>query len=438
MKGIFDTLINAVKLPELRKKLLFTLLILGLYMLGGLVPAPAIDREAFSSIIQSSWGQLGGLMDIISGGGLYSATIFAMGITPYINASIIIQLLTVVIKPLEEMAKEGETGRKKMTKITRFLAIGLAVVQSFIFTWSTKEALIKSLPMVLAFILVAITFTAGTCFVVWLGERINEKGIGNGVSLIIFAGIVTRLPQMAVTLLSKSQTISGYLKSPVLGTILGILLFVVATLVSVAIIIFVIYVQNAERRITVQYSKKTVGRKTYGGQNSYIPIKINQSGVMPVIFTMSIMSLFSIIISIFFSGPDNVVGKLAKDFNESPFYYVFYVVLVLLFTFFYSLIQFNPIEISNSIQRSGGFIPGIRPGKPTSEFIRVTAMRLCWIDGLFLSIVCLVPTIVGTLTGLENVWFSGTSVLILTGVANDLVRQIESQLVTRNYRGFLD
>ena len=438
MKGIFDTLINAVKLPELRKKLLFTLLILGLYMLGGLVPAPAIDREAFSSIIQSSWGQLGGLMDIISGGGLYSATIFAMGITPYINASIIIQLLTVVIKPLEEMAKEGETGRKKMTKITRFLAIGLAVVQSFIFTWSTKEALIKSLPMVLAFILVAITFTAGTCFVVWLGVRINEKGIGNGVSLIIFAGIVTRLPQMAVTLLSKSQTISGYLKSPVLGTILGILLFVVATLVSVAIIIFVIYVQNAERRITVQYSKKTVGRKTYGGQNSYIPIKINQSGVMPVIFTMSIMSLFSIIISIFFSGPDNVVGKLAKDFNESPFYYVFYVVLVLLFTFFYSLIQFNPIEISNSIQRSGGFIPGIRPGKPTSEFIRVTAMRLCWIDGLFLSIVCLVPTIVGTLTGLENVWFSGTSVLILTGVANDLVRQIESQLVTRNYRGFLD
>lgn len=438
MKGIFDTLINVVKLPELRKKLLFTLLILGLYMLGGLVPAPAIDREAFSSIIQSSWGQLGGLMDIISGGGLYSATIFAMGITPYINASIIIQLLTVVIKPLEEMAKEGETGRKKMTKITRFLAIGLAVVQSFIFTWSTKEALIKSLPMVLAFILVAITFTAGTCFVVWLGERINEKGIGNGVSLIIFAGIVTRLPQMAVTLLSKSQTISGYLKSPVLGTILGILLFVVATLVSVAIIIFVIYVQNAERRITVQYSKKTVGRKTYGGQNSYIPIKINQSGVMPVIFTMSIMSLFSIIISIFFSGPDNVVGKLAKDFNESPFYYVFYVVLVLLFTFFYSLIQFNPIEISNSIQRSGGFIPGIRPGKPTSEFIRVTAMRLCWIDGLFLSIVCLVPTIVGTLTGLENVWFAGTSVLILTGVANDLVRQIESQLVTRNYRGFLD
>ena len=438
MKGIFDTLINVVKLPELRKKLLFTLLILGLYMLGGLVPAPAIDREAFSSIIQSSWGQLGGLMDIISGGGLYSATIFAMGITPYINASIIIQLLTVVIKPLEEMAKEGETGRKKMTKITRFLAIGLAVVQSFIFTWSTKEALIKSLPMVLAFILVVITFTAGTCFVVWLGERINEKGIGNGVSLIIFAGIVTRLPQMAVTLLSKSQTISGYLKSPVLGTILGILLFVVATLVSVAIIIFVIYVQNAERRITVQYSKKTVGRKTYGGQNSYIPIKINQSGVMPVIFTMSIMSLFSIIISIFFSGPDNVVGKLAKDFNESPFYYVFYVVLVLLFTFFYSLIQFNPIEISNSIQRSGGFIPGIRPGKPTSEFIRVTAMRLCWIDGLFLSIVCLVPTIVGTLTGLENVWFAGTSVLILTGVANDLVRQIESQLVTRNYRGFLD
>lgn len=437
MKGMFDTLIRAFRLPELRKKILFTLFILALYQLGGLVPVPGLDREVFTSLVRN-WGQIGSMMDIISGGGLYSATIFAMGITPYINASIIIQLLTVVIPALENLAKEGESGRKAMAKITRYSAIGLAFLQASLFCYSTRTAMITSLPKWLTAILIVVSFTAGTCFVVWLGERINDKGIGNGVSLIIFSGIVTRLPQMASTLYYKSVEISGKVPNAILGVLVGILVFLAVTAISVCIIVFVVYVQNAERRISVQYSKKTVGRKLYGGQSSYIPLKVNQSGVMPVIFSMSILSLPSMIVTMFFSTSTNPIVSWFRDFTGSPFYYISYFILIILFTFFYSLIQFNPIEISNSIQRNGGFIPGIRPGKPTTEYILKTANRLNWADALFLAAVCLIPTIIGVLTGLENVWFAGTSVLILTGVANDLVVQIESQLVTRNYRGFLD
>ena len=438
MKGMFDTLIKAFRLPELRKKLLYTLFIMGLYMIGGLVPVPGIDRATFTSLVRN-WGNLGSMMDIISGGGLYAATIFAMGITPYINASIIIQLLTVVIPALENMSKEGESGRKKMSKITRYSAIGLAFLQATLFTYSTRSAMIATNAKPLIAALIVMSFTAGTCFVVWLGERINEKGIGNGVSLLIFAGIVTRLPQMAQNVYFKSQAIGEKVPGNMIwGLLVGILVGLLIIAISAAIIVFVVFVQNAERRINVQYSKKTVGRKLYGGQSSYIPLKVNQSGVMPVIFSMSILSLPSMIVTLFFQNSQNVVVNWFRNFNSSAWYYVCYFILIIVFTFFYSLIQFNPIEISQSIQKNGGFIPGIRPGKPTTEYILKTANRLNWADALFLSLVCLVPTIIGVITGLENVWFAGTSVLILTGVANDLVVQIESQLVTRNYRGFLD
>ncbi len=437
MKGMFDTLINAFKLPELRKKILFTILILAIYQIGGLIPAPGLDREAFTRIAQG-WGQLGALMDIVSGGGLFSATIFAMGITPYINSSIIIQLLTVVFPSLQEMSKDGEAGKKKMQKIVRFAAIGLALVQASMFTWVTRSAMTNYLPTALNAILVAISFTAGTCLIVWLGERINEFGIGNGVSLMIFTGIVTRLPAMVKSAYNNSASLSGKISNPVLGIIVGVLVFIAIAAVALAIIIFVLFVQNAERRIPVQYSKKTVGRKLYGGQSSYIPIKVNQSGVMPVIFSMSILSLPNMIFTMFLQNSDNFFARWCRDFGSSPFYYVFDFILIIAFTFFYSLIQFNPIEISNSIQKNGGFIPGIRPGKPTKEFIMKTASRLNWIDGLFLAFIVLVPTLVANFIHMQNVWFAGTSVLILTGVANDLVTQIESQLVTRNYRGFLD
>ena len=243
---------------------------------------------------------------------------------------------------------------------------------------------------------------------------------------------------MATNLYFTAAEVSGKVPNAVLGILLGVLVFLVITVAAIAIIIFVIYVQNAERRIPVQYSKKTVGRKLYGGQSSYIPLKVNQSGVMPVIFAMSILALPSMIITMFFSQSTNPVAVWFRDFSGSPYYYIAYFFLIIAFTFFYSLIQFNPIEISNSIQKNGGFIPGIRPGKPTTEYILKTANRLNWADGLFLSAVCLIPTIISILCKLPNVWFAGTSVLILTGVANDMVVQIESQLVTRNYRGFLD
>ena len=431
MKGVFDTLVNAFRLPDLRKKLLFTLFILGLYMVGGLIPCPGINRTEFTSVVQN-WGQIGSLMDIIAGGGLYAATIFAMGITPYINSSIIIQLLTVAIPALENLAKEGEAGQKKIQKITRYMTVGLALMQASFFCYATRSAMTGYLPKPLCAALIILTFTAGTTCVVFLGERINEKGIGNGVSLIIFAGIVTRIPQMISTLYYE-----GSFKSAALGNTLGATAFVIVTLISLATIIFCVYVQNAERRIPVQYSKKVIGRKVYGGQNTYIPLKVNASSVMPVIFTMSFLSLPSTIVTFFFPNSNNIIVKWFRDFGSSPFYYVAYFICIFAFVFFYSLIQFNPIEISQNLQKNGGFIPGVRPGRPTSEFIAKVANRLNWCDACFLCIVVLVPTLLGKLTGMEGVWFAGTSVLIMTGVANDLVDQIESQMVTHNYKGFL-
>ena len=437
MKGMFATLINAFRVPDIRKKLFFTFGILILYQIGSLLPSPGINREVFTSLVQNM-GQIGSLMNIISGGSLYAASIFAMGITPYINSSIIIQLLTVAIPALERLQKEGEPGRKKIQKIVRFCTIGLALLQATAFWYATRSAMSGYLPAALNAILIICSFTAGTAFIMWLGEQINDKGIGNGISLIIFSGIVTRLPSMVQQQYSYALDVSGRVDSVVLGVILGILLFIVVSCITVSIIIFVLFVQNAERRIPVQYSKRVIGRKTYGGQNTYIPLKVNQSGVMPVIFAMSILSLPSTIVSFFFSSSTNVVVEWFRNFGKSPLYYVTEFLLIIGFTFFYSLIQFNPIEISNNLQKNGGFIPGVRPGRPTSDYIQRTASRMNWVDALFLSIVVLVPTLIGSLANLQNVWFAGTSVLILTGVANDLVKQIESQMVTHHYKGFLD
>ncbi|MCQ2482299.1 MAG: preprotein translocase subunit SecY [Clostridia bacterium] len=447
MKGMFDSLINAIRMPELRKKMLFTLFILAVYTIGKCIPVPGLDREVFTSLYQQ-WGQFGGLLDMVSGGGLAQATIFALGVTPYINASIIIQLLTVVIPALETLAKEGQSGRKKMNKITRCTAMGLAILQSILLCRAVKSAMIPSLPSWINAILIVVSFTVGTCLVVWLGERINEKGIGNGVSLIIFAGIVSRTPDMLKEMFAKAQDVDGSIANPILGKICGIGLFILCLAVAIGIIVFVLWVQNAERRIQVQYSKKTVGRKLYGGQSSYIPIKVNQSGVMPVIFAMSLLSLPSMILNTFFADSTGKFATWMRGFQPNAtgdtaissvvVYYIVYFLLIIGFTFFYSVIQFNPIEISNNIQKNGGFINGIRPGKPTTNFIQRTAMRLNWADATFLCLVCLVPTLVMMFTGLNGVWFVGTSVLILTGVANDLLVQLESQLVTRNYKGFLD
>ena len=412
MSGIFDTAVNAFSVQSLRKRLLYTFMILGLFMLGGLIPVPCIDGTQFTSILQT-WGQLGSIMDLVSGGGLFHASILSMGVSPYINASIIIQLLTVVIPALEEMQKEGATGRKKMDKITRYSAIGLALVQSSLFCFSTRASLIEIVPNAkwLSAVLVVASFTAGAALVVFLGEKINDVGIGNGVSLIIFAGIVTRLPEMAKTLYSKSVEISGYFDNAVVGVLVGIAVFLLVTCVALVIIVFVIYVQDAERRIPVQYSKKVIGRNQRGGNRDYLPLKVNMSGVMPVIFAMSILAVPNIIVTMFIKNPGNIATWIKDSFTGSAWYYVTYFVLIFAFTFFYSSINFHPVEIANNINQ---------------------------IEACFLVLVCILPTVVGSITGFQNVWFAGTSVLILTSVADDLIRQVEGELEVRSPKGFLE
>jgi preprotein translocase subunit SecY len=284
-----------------------------------------------------------------------------------------------------------------------------------------------------------LAFTAGSAIVVFLGEKINDKGIGNGVSLLIFAGIATRLPDMVRNLYEKCASISDSVENAALGILLGILVFIVVAIVAVAIIVFVLYVQNAERRIPVQYSKKVIGRQQRGGNRDYIPLKVNMSGVMPVIFTMSLLAIPNIIVTLFFSNSTNKVALWLKSaFTGSVWYYVLYFLLVIGFTFFYTAINFHPVEIANSITKNGGMINGIRSGKPTTDFIKTTAHRLNWLEAFFLVIVCILPTVIGILTGLENVWFAGTSVLILTGVANDLIVQVEGELEIRSPKGFLE
>lgn len=443
MSGIFDTAVNAFSVQSLRKRLLYTFMILGIFMLGGLVPVPCIDGKQFTSILQQ-WGQLGSIMDLVSGGGLFHASILSMGVSPYINASIIIQLLTVVIPALEELSKEGASGRKKMDKITRYSAIGLALVQSSLFCFSTRASLIEIVPNAkwLSAILVVASFTAGAALVVFLGEKINDVGIGNGVSLIIFAGICTRLPEMAKTLYSKSVEISGYFDNAIVGALVGIAVFLLATCVALAIIVFVIYVQDSERRIPVQYSKKVIGRNQRGGNRDYLPLKVNMSGVMPVIFAMSILAVPNIIVTMFIKEPGKIATWFKESFTQngtgSVWYYLTYFVLIFAFTFFYSSINFHPIEIANNINQNGGTISGIRAGKPTTEFIKKAAFRLNWIEACFLVLVCILPTVVGHLTGFENVVFAGTSVLILTSVADDLIRQVEGELEVRSPKGFLE
>ncbi len=433
MPGMTDTIKNAFRIPDLRKKLMFTLGMMIVYRVGIKIPVPGIDPVAFTALIDR-FGQLGALLDIISGGAFKQVSIFAMGITPYINSSIIMQLLTVAIPALERLQKEGEAGRKKIQQYVRYLTIGLALLQATAYWFATKDASSSSLPAAINAILIILSFTAGTAFIMWIGEQINEYGIGNGISLIIFAGIVARGP-------SAVQTLYAYFRQIALtsNVIVSILMTIVVIIVFILTITLVVFVQSAERRIPVQYAKKVVGRKMYGGQSTYLPIKVNQSGVLPVIFAISIVSLPSTLVSMF----DRTQGQGAlvqffQNFSSNPLYYVIYGLLIIGFTFFYGMVQFNPIEVSNNLQKNGGFIPGYRPGRPTAEFVAKTSRRLAWFDGLFLVLIVLMPTLMSLVTGMQGIWFGGTAVLILVGVAIDLVNQMEAQMVMRHYKGFLD
>ena len=432
MGGMLETLRNAWKIPDLRRKLLFTIAMLIVYRIGSRIPVPGLDAAKFAQILKQA-GSLGGFLDIVSGGALSMATIFAMSITPYVNASIIMQLLTVAIPSLERLQKEGDEGRKIIQQYVRYGTIVLGFIQALgLYFTMRAQAAISDNGSIWSFLTITLTFTAGTAFLMWLGEQINENGIGNGISLIIFAGIISRGPQGALAI------VNNYKLGNFGAGVIGILVIAIILALFVVVIAAVIWVQQAERRIPIQYAKRVVGRKMYGGQSTHLPIKVNLAGVIPIIFAMSIMMFPSTIITMFFANSNSWFVNLFKNPEKSYLYAILYSVLIIFFTFFYSIIQFNPVEIANNMKKNGGFIPGLRPGKPTSDYISKVLNRVTWFGGFFLAAVTVLPIIAGNITGISGLWFGGTAVLILVGVALDTIKQVESQMLMRHYKGFLE
>lgn len=429
---MFQTLKNAWHMPELRKKILYTLFILLIFRFGSCIPVPFIDTNLLAQYFEqaSVGGSMLGYLDMFTGGGLSRATIFAMSITPYINASIILQLLTVAIPALERMVKDGgEEGRKKIASWTRYLAVVLGLLQGFSYYALLRSQGLLSNTGALAGAAIILTFTAGTALIMWLGEHITQNGIGNGISIILFAGIISRGPSLMRTLWNLLQTGTQGIVSAVLMVVIGL-----------AVVVFIVFMSNAERRIPVQYAKRVVGRKMYGGQSTHLPIKVNASGVMPIIFASSILSLPQTI-SMFWQPETGTVGyHIMNLFSQSnPFYIVVYGLLILAFAYFYASIQFNPIEIANNLKKNGGFIPGFRPGKPTSDFITKALGKVTFVGALFLGVVAILPLIVGAISPtLSNVALGGTSVIIVVGVALDTVKQLEAQMLMRHHKGFLE
>lgn len=434
-------------IPDLRKKILFTLLIIIVFRFGSMIPVPFLDVEALREMmetINSGGGGMLSYLNMLTGGAFSQATLFAMGVTPYINASIIMQLLTVAIPPLERMSKEGEEGRKKIAAITRYATVVLGLVQgtayffylknSGIITQSISEA--GGFSMVFAAIVIIAVFTAGTALLMWLGEQINEKGVGNGISILLFAGIIARMP---VTI----GNLAGYFQSAVNDpSAFGHYYFLVPLFVVIFLVVIwvIVFMNDSERRIPVQYAKRVVGRKMYGGQSSHIPIKVGMTGVLPIIFASSILSIPSTIE--FFMGYTVEDGFWRSFFDAfSPtgwLYAVLYFILIILFAYFYVMIQYNPIEMANNLRQNNGTIPGIRPGRPTSDFISKILSRLTLIGALFLAFIALLPIIYSNVTGMHNLMLGGTSIIILVGVALETSKQIESQMMMRHYKGFLD
>lgn len=423
---------NIGKIPELRKRILFTLALLAVYRIGIFISTPGIDRVALGKAFSSLGGTLFGIFNMFSGGAFEQASIFALGIMPYISSSIILQLLTVVIPTLERLKKEGEAGRRKINQYTRYGTILLSVIQGYGVAQFLKsspgeiQVVDPSNAGFLFFFTTILTLTAGTTFIMWLGEQITERGIGNGISLIIFAGIVARFPQ---AIKETVEYVSNSLLQPVNALVLvALLLAVVAT---------IIFFEQAQRRIPVQYAKRLVGKRTIAGQSTHLPLKINTSGVIPPIFASSLL-MFPATIANFVPGGfmDSFVNFFRMD---AWFYNTVYVLLIIFFCFFYTAVTFNPVDVADNLKKYGGYIPGIRPGKKTAEYIDFVLSRITFGGALYLSVVCVMPTILinkfDAPQGLAY-FFGGTSILIVVGVALDTVRQIESHLITHHYDGF--
>ena len=433
---MLQTLRNAWKIPELRKKFLFTILLLVVFRFGSVIPVPWVNTDALKSLMGDGQGAttLFNLLDTFSGGAFSQATIFAMSISPYINSSIIMQLLCVAIPALERLSKEGEEGRKKITAITRILTVVLAAVQSFglYVTLYNKQAImtVEGVPSFVVGLTIVLSFTAGTAFLMWLGEQITGRGIGNGISMLIFAGIVSSVPGMIRTAWANFGNAKQWY----------MLVFLV--IYSLASIAFVILVNQGERRIPVQYAKRVVGRKMYGGQSSNIPIKVAMAGVMPIIFAMSIISFPGTLVQLFAANnPSSWLVKVTEFITTGPVYPILYFLLIVGFTYFYTSISFNPIEVSNNIKTNNGMIPGIRPGRPTTEYIAKVLGRITLLGSLCLAVIAVLPIVITMVLGnvnMASLSLTGTSLLIVVGVALETVREIESQMLMRHYKGFLE
>ena len=423
---MFKTLRNAWSIPDLRKKMLYTLLMIFVFRLGSFIPVPGLNAAAFEDMLSDN-NSIFGLLDAFSGGSFANATIFAMGITPYINSSIIMQLLTVAIPALERLSKEGEEGRKVIAKWTRIVTILLAFIQATGLYFGIKGAV--EAPGAASYITIVFTFTAGTAFLMWLGEQITQKGVGNGISIIIFSGIVASIPSMVRRIV---ELVTNNVLEWWVAVLIGAFL--------IAMIAFVVFITDAERRIPVQYAKRMVGRKMYGGQSSHIPLKVAMAGVIPIIFAMSILSFPSTIMQFTGEPTSGFWATFWGFFKPSSWVYgVLYFLLIIFFTYFYTAIQFNPVEVANNMKKNGGFVPGIRPGKPTSDYISRILSKITLSGAFFLGIIAVIPVVASIIDPtLQVVTLGGTSLLIMVGVALETVKQIESQMLMRHYKGFLD
>ena len=428
---MIQTIRKAWGVPELRKKIVFTLLILLIFRIGNAIPVPYINTTLLGNYLDSMSGTVLGLYNVMSGGAFAEATVFALGVQPYINSSIIIQLLTIAIPALERLARDGgEAGKKKIASITRYATVAIALLQGFGYYMICKNYNILEQQGIWPALVIIVSFIAGSSFVMWMGEQITEFGIGNGISIILFAGILSRVPNMVTMGASYIRTKGsiGYL---------WIALLIVGML---AMVVLIVHVNEAERRIPVQYAKRQVGRKMYGGQASTLPMKVNMSGVLPIIFAQTIASLPATIWAFVGIPEEGTVGRSIYNAidTKSVLYLIVYFLMIIGFSYFYATIQFNPVEISNNLKRNGGFIPGFRPGKPTSDFIAKVLNKVTLFGAIYLGIVAICPLIAGKLLGNSGLAIGGTSVIIVVGVALETVRALESQMMMRQYKGFLE
>ena len=426
---MIETLKNAWRIPELKRKLLFVVFALVIFRFGYAIYVPYVDTKALAEVFKQYSNTLLGYFNTLSGGGFSQASIFALSVYPYINSSIIMQLLQVAIPALERMVKDGgEEGRKKMASITRYVTIALSLLMGWTYYVMLRTSGVLTRTDVWSAIVIIMTFTAGSAFIMWLGEQINSKGIGNGISIILFASIVSRGPSAVMTVIQGMKNGS-----------MNIFSLIIILVVSVVMIGFIVFITNAERRLPIQYAKRVVGRKMYGGQSTYLPMKVNMSGVMPIIFASSIVSFPGTLIQFLNPKQGTFWHSFGQAFNQGSIAYILvYALLIVGFAYFYSTIQFNPIEVSNNLKKNGGFIPGFRPGKPTTDFISKVLNKITLMGAIFLGIIAILPLIMSNFKGLNGLAIGGTSVLILVGVALETVKQIEAQMLMRHYKGFLE